>query len=229
MTTKKAHIMDILVLNPNTTESLTRSIGRQAEKVAASTTRITARNPAHGPAAIESAADEEESTTHMLALLEETPPESYDAIVIACGSDPGVAQIREKVGKPVLGIGQAAMLMACIYGDKFGAVVTSVESKDAIRDLVGHYGLLDRLADTYATELSVLDIATSLSQSRPIIEDHVRLAIADGASAVSLTCSAMGELAQPLSEKFGLPVIDGVQAAVKLLEAGLALSGNTKE
>jgi allantoin racemase len=221
--------MDILVLNPNTTSTMTQSIGLQAKRVAASTTRVTARNPSRGPAAIETAADEEESAAQMLALLEETPREAYDAIVVACGGDPGVAEIRQKVGKPVLGIGQAAMLLACMYGDKFSAIVTSVDSKDTIRDLVGHYGLLDRFGDTYATELSVLEIAASPEGAQKIIEDAVRQAIDDGASAVSLTCAAMGELALPLSQKFGLPVIDGVQAAVKLLEAGLVLSGTGAE
>lgn len=221
--------MDILVLNPNTTASMTRAIGLQAERAASSGTRVTTRNPDRGPAAIETAADEEESTEEMLALLDETPSDSYDAIVIACGGDPGVARIREKVGKPVLGIGQAAMLMGCMYGDTVGAVVTSLESKDIIRDLVDHYGLLDRLSDTYATELSVLEIAESPANAQAIIEDAIRQAIDDGASAVSLTCAAMGELAEPLSQKFGMPVIDGVQAAVKLLEAGLALSGTDTE
>jgi allantoin racemase len=218
-------MMDILVLNPNTTASMTEAIGRQAERAAASGTRITALNPKWGPAAIETAADEEESTVAMLELLDEMPGDGYDAIVVACGGDPGIEQIRRKVGKPVLGIGQAAMLMGCIAGDKVGAIVTSVESKDTIRDLVERYGLLDRLSDTYATELSVLEIAQSPDHARAIIEDSVRQAIEDGASAVNLTCAAMGELALPLTQEFGVPVIDGVQAAVKLLEAGLVLSG----
>jgi allantoin racemase len=217
--------MDILVLNPNTTASMTEAIGRQAERVAASGTRITALNPKWGPPAIENLADEQESTVAMLELLDELPSESYDAIVVACGGDPGVDEIRKKVGKPVLGIGQAAMLLACTAGGKVGAIVTSVGSKDLVRDLVDHYGLLDRLSDTYATELSVLEIAESPARARAVIADHVRQAIQDGASAVNLTCAAMGELALPLSQEFGLPVIDGVQAAVKLLEARQALSG----
>lgn len=217
--------MDLLVINPNTTASMTRSIGQQAEAVAGDGTRVIARNPSRGPAAIENAADEVECTGAMLEMLDETPADSYDAIVVACGGDPGVAEIRAKTGKPVIGIGEASMLIACMYGGKFSAIVTSVESKSTIEELVDHYGLGERFGETYATELSVLEIAESPTGVQPTIEAHVQQAIDDGASAVTLTCAAMGELALPLSRKFEMPIIDGVQAAVKLLEAGLILEG----
>ena len=42
--------MEIRIINPNTTASMTEKIGRAAQEVAATGTVITAVNPADGPA-----------------------------------------------------------------------------------------------------------------------------------------------------------------------------------
>ena len=50
--------MEIRIINPNTTASMTEKIGRAAQDVAATGTVITAINPADGPASIEGYYDE---------------------------------------------------------------------------------------------------------------------------------------------------------------------------
>jgi allantoin racemase len=57
------------------------------------------------------------------------------------------------------------------------------------------------------------------------INDEVRAALLDDrAEAIVLGCAGMTDLAQRLSQAHGIPVIDGVAAAVKLAE-GLAALG----
>jgi allantoin racemase len=45
--------MRILIVNPNTTASMTQKIGAAARRVASPGTEIVAVNPQHGPASIE--------------------------------------------------------------------------------------------------------------------------------------------------------------------------------
>ena len=52
----------------------------------------------------------------------------------------------------------------------------------------------------------------------------------DGAEAIVLGCAGMVELSRSLTERYGVPVIEGVGAAVKLVEglATLGLSTSTQ-
>ncbi len=50
--------MEILVINPNTTASMTHKIGEAARSVAGAGTTIIASNPADGPPSIEGYFDE---------------------------------------------------------------------------------------------------------------------------------------------------------------------------
>src|SRR5438128_1633035 len=55
---------------------------------------------------------------------------------------------------------------------------------------------------------------------------EISRALEKGAEAIVLGCAGMADLAQKLSRKFGVPVVDGVAAAVKQAEAlaGLRLT-----
>ena len=71
-------------------------------------------NPAYGPRSIESIYDELLSSagTLELALAQR---DNFDAFVIACYSDhPTVYALREITDKPVLGIAEASMYVACM-------------------------------------------------------------------------------------------------------------------
>jgi len=65
------------------------------------------------------------------------------------------------------------------------------------------------------------------SGARDKLSAEIDRAIAeDGAEAIVLGCAGMAELAAALSRRHGLPVVDGVAAAVRLAEAlvGLGLA-----
>ena len=88
--------MHILVVNPNTTASMTQKIGAAAQAVAASGTAIEAVNPTFGPPSIEGFYDEVFSIPGLLAQMRAAP--SADAYVIACFDDTGLA--RRAVSPP---------------------------------------------------------------------------------------------------------------------------------
>ena len=100
--------MRILVINPNTTASMTEKIGAAARQVAAAGTEIVARNPTTGPASIQGAEDGEAALPGLFEELDKA--DGFDAIVIACFDDTGLYAARKRTRIPVIGIGEAAFL-----------------------------------------------------------------------------------------------------------------------
>ena len=149
--------MKILVINPNTTLEMTKSIGEMAEKYCARGTEITAISPDWGPRSIEGHFEEYLSAMATVETVAKYK-EDYDAFVIACYGDPGVSACREVTEKPVVGIGEASMHMACFVGHKFSVVTVIPRIKPLLEDLVKQLGLTSKCASIRATNLSVLEI-----------------------------------------------------------------------
>ncbi len=212
--------MRILFINPNTSGEFTERIQKIARQYALPTTEVAAMNPRSGPRSIESIYDELLSSAGTLELLI-TELDNYDAFVIACYSDhPTVYAGREITEKPVLGIAEATMYLACMVGYKFSIVTTNDEWKPLLWDAVHHYGLTGRCASVRTTGMAVLDLeAAGEEDTYTMILEGARQAInQDGAEVICLGCAGMAGLDKQLEEVLGVPVIDGVVGALKLLE-----------
>ena len=64
---------------------------------------------ADGPSAVESNADAARVVPELLRTVPKWIAESYEAVVVGCFSDPGVAAIRDLTDIPVIGPGGSAM------------------------------------------------------------------------------------------------------------------------
>ena len=80
--------MRILIVNPNTTVSMTRRIEAAARAVAVAGAEITATNPAYGPPSIEGYYDEVFAIPGMIEEMRRA--EAFDACIIACFDDTGL-------------------------------------------------------------------------------------------------------------------------------------------
>jgi len=118
--------MRLLVINPNTTASMTEKIGTAARSAASPGTEILAMNPAQGPVSIEGYYDEALSVPGLLHLIQTTP--GYDAVIIACFDDTGLDAARCLTDRPVIGIGEAAYHFAAMLANKFSVVTTLARS-----------------------------------------------------------------------------------------------------
>lgn len=214
--------MKIVVVNPNTTASMTAKIGLAAEAASARGTTIVAVNPADGPPSIEGYFDEAFS---LPGLLSEIRSNEADAYVLACFDDTGLDAARCAVEQPVVGIGEAAFHMASLIAGRFGVVTTLARSVPAIEHNLVRYGLASRCTRVRASEVPVLDLEVEGSGARARISQEIaRARDADHAEAVVLGCAGMADLASILSREHGIPVLDGVACAIKLCE-GLATLG----
>ncbi|MEX6508872.1 aspartate/glutamate racemase family protein [Jiella sp. M17.18] len=219
--------MRLLVVNPNTTPSMTRTIGAAARAVAAPGTEIVAVEPSMGPASIEGVYD---GALAVPGLLQTIAAQPADGIVIACFDDTGLDAARSAAAVPVVGIGEAAYHVASLVSDRFTVITTLSRSVPVIERNLAVTGLRSRCARVRASDIPVLALEEPGSDARRRISDMVARALQeDGADGIVLGCAGMADFAAELSRAHGVPVIDGVAAAVKLIESLLALGLSTSK
>ncbi|WP_108838789.1 aspartate/glutamate racemase family protein [Tateyamaria sp. Alg231-49] len=210
--------MKILVVNPNTTSSMTDKIAIAARAVARQDTKIIATNSQDGPASIQGFLDVATCIPGLLAEVARHP--DVDAIVIACFDDTGVDAVRTLVKVPVLGIGEAGYHAASMIANKFSVITTLSRSVPGLENNLMRYGLAQKCASVRATDIPVLKLEEGDPATLFKIRSEIRDSIAqDNTEAIVLGCAGMAALMAELSEEFGLPVIDGVAAGVTFAEA----------
>ena len=210
--------MKILVVNPNTTSSMTTKIGIAAKAVARPDTEIIASNSQNGPASIQGYLDAANCVPGLLAEIKHHP--YVDAIVIACFDDTGLDAARCLTNVPVIGIGEAAYHAASMISTKFSVITTMSRSVVVLEDNLLRYGLSARCVKVRATDIPVLKLEEGDVATIDKICDQIRLAVAeDKAEAIVLGCAGMTDLVERMTQEFGLPVVDGVACAVSFAEA----------
>ncbi len=211
--------MRILLINPNSTTPMTAGIEKAARAAALPTTEVLAVSPEGVPPAIEGYADVARCVPPTLALAE-AEADRWDAIVIACHSDPGLEALRELVQNPVIGIGEASFLAACASGRRFSLITLTPRFIPRKREQVLRLGLGDRLASIRALGMGVVESFEGRDRLKDRFRAEAEAALRDdGADAVVLGCSGMAGTAEELQAHLGAPVVDPVAAAVKLAEA----------
>jgi allantoin racemase len=223
--------MKILFINPNTTQEFTDRIKAIAQRYALPGTSVTALNPLYGPRSIESIYDELLSAMGTLEVAISNI-DQHDACVIACYSDhPAIYAIREITDKPVVGIAEASMYLACMLGYKFSIVTTNKEWEPLLWDAVRHYGLVERCASIQTTGMPVLALeSANPEETYQMILSAARIAIEkDGAEVICLGCAGMTGLDKKLEEELKVPVIDGVVGALKILEGMVSYGVHTSK
>lgn len=216
--------MRLLVINPNTTERMTREIDASARSVAAIDCEITTVSPSMGPASIESHYEEALAVPGVLERVAEGERDGVDGHVVACFGDPGLDAARELAHGPVLGIAEAAMHAATLVGRRFGVVTTLGRTIGRAEELVLRYGFERACIGVSAVEVPVLELDDPAGGARAALAAECRRHLDAGAHSVVLGCAGMAGFCSSLSREIDAPVIDGVAAAVGLVQ-GLVRAG----
>lgn len=213
----------VVLVNPNTTASMTEIALRAAQEVAAPGTVLVGRTSPTGPASIESHVDESLCVPGLLqAVAEET---DADAFVVACFGDPGVEAVRELTGVPVVGIAEAAMKSATLLGRTFSVVTTLERTIGRARDLVTRHGLTAQCAGLHACDIPVLELETDPDGTYDrLLKVSAEVLRHDACDVLVLGCAGMADLPGRLAAELGVPVVDGVAAATTMAE-GLVRQG----
>jgi allantoin racemase len=217
--------MQIRLINPNTTASMTALIGEAASAVAARGTEISAVNPTFGAPSIESHHDDVWAAAGVAEQVRIGEADGVDAYVIACFGDPGLHAARELARGPVLGIAEAAFHAASMVSTGFSVITTLTRTCVIAEHLVLSYGFERQCRGIHGTDIAVLELHDPNSNAFNRVLTMAQQAIErERSGAIVLGCAGMADLCQALQLRLGVPVIDGVAAATKFAE-GLVTMG----
>lgn len=209
--------MKLLYLNPNSTGAMTRSVVTVAQ-AALPETEVIGWTNVSGPPAIQGAADGAAAVPGLRAMLPRARQVGADAIVIACFDDTGLDEIRAEAHCPVLGIGQAACVMAGLLGGGFSIVTTLDVSVPVIEANVARIGAPCRRVR--ASGLPVLTVEEGREETRArLAREILRAGAEDGVSVVVLGCAGMAGLHGDLAARTGMTLVEGVAASARLARA----------
>lgn len=159
--------------------------------------------------------------------------DGFDAVLITCFGDPMLHQIRQAVDIPVVSIGESALLMAAMMGERFGIVHISDYNILETRHTIARYGLSGRLANIRAIQETPREQGGAIFNAAHAIDSFRKVArelIADGAEVLIPACGLMSpalrlapgvemEFPHGLSEVDGVPVLDVLSCGIKMAEA----------
>lgn len=216
--------MKILVINPNSTSSMTAAIVAAGRRVASADVEIVGVTAPRGPEAIESYVDDAFAAPEVLRMI--ASHGGFDGYVIACSNDPGLFAARELTGAPVVGVGEAGFFQACLLAPTFAVLTTLKRANEQVWRQLDSYGLRSRCAAVLAAEVPVLETLAGGDESFQALLSSARVASdVHGAEAIVLGCAGMANTARQLESELHMPVVDGVVAAVSLME-GLVRGGH---
>ena len=213
----------ILVINPNSDESVTEGMIRELKGFHFSEgPRIECVSLSDGPFGIESQADIEAVTLPLRKMVSES--RNVDAFVIACYSDPGLHVCREASEKPVFGIQECGVLTAMSLGDRFGVIALQERSIRRHLRYLRQMGVMERLAGERAASLSVRESVSGKGTFEKLLKAAKQLRDSDQADTIILGCAGMAAHRAKLELVIGIPVIAPVQAAVSMAMHSLLIT-----
>jgi allantoin racemase len=221
--------MRIIVVNVNTSESMTTGIDEAARRYASPGTEVVTLQPYFGAEAVDC---NFESYISAVAVMDRVLAydEPYDAVVMAGFGEHGRDGLQELIEQPVIEICEASAHVAMMLGRAYSVVTTLQRSVPPIEDRLRLAGLSDRCASVRASGMSTLEVDEDPGGAMRAIVAEARRAVEDDhAEVICLGCAGMAGLEEAITTELHVPVIDGIGAAVRLAEALVGLGLKTSK
>lgn len=169
---------------------------------------------------IDSATDAALAAPEIITLAINAEKSGYHAVVIYCFSDPALDACRELLKIPVVGAGQAACLLAPMVGRQAGLLLANEARKPEKQLFVEQCGLnpsrmgaiggLQLFVDPWQQREQAVELLTAAGK---------KLLASSNVQVLILGCLSFLGLAEILSQRLGVPVIDAAAAAVSMAES----------
>jgi len=210
--------MKILVANPNTSTGVTDRLLAAGKLVASSGTELLPMTAPHGVPYIATRAEATIGAAAALEMLAERRG-GIDAAIIAAFGDPGLGGARELFDFPVVGMAEAAMLVACTLGRRFAIVSFAKALEPWFAEIVAWHGLSGRCAAIRTLDEGFRSIDDVQNEKEQVLVDLANSTVRnDAADVVILAGAPLAGMADKVKERIPVPVVDGIQAAVTMAE-----------
>ena len=148
--------MNLLIVNPNTSEAMTNDIKKTINCIKREDTQVTVVSLDFGPEGLESFYDYTLSAFGLCRLLKKEK-DKYDGVLVACYGDPGLYAAKEICDCPVVGIAETSISIALLLGGKFAVLAASEKAVPMMENMVLQYGMRERCAGVFPLNMGVLD------------------------------------------------------------------------
>jgi Asp/Glu/hydantoin racemase len=210
--------MKILIANPNTSTGVTDRLVASAKVVASTGTELLPMTASRGVPYIATRAEAAIGAAAALEMLAERRSE-VDAAVVAAFGDPGLGGARELFDFPVVGMAEAAMLVACTLGRSFAIVSFSRSLEPWFAEIVAWHGLSGRCAAIRTLDEGFRSIEDVQDEKESVLVDlALRTVTDDAADVVILAGAPLAGLANKIRDRVPVPLVDGIQAATVMAE-----------
>ncbi len=211
--------MKIKVVLPVPHDMWNKVILESCKKAADKETQIEVVNTRKGAETLEGFYYASFAEVEVIKEVIKAEKEGFNAVVVWCTGNVGVEASREVVNIPVVGIVEAAHLLAMLLGRRFSELV-SVEnvivrhSRNA--DIIG---AKSKLASVRAIGIPMKDFHKDLEFTlKKMLEAGKKAVEEDKADVIILGCGAMLGITEKLSRELGIPVIEPGEAGIKMAE-----------
>jgi allantoin racemase len=206
------------LLNPNTTTAVTDLLYAAGTKVASPGTELVAATAKRGVPYIATRAEAQIGGAIALEMLAAADAD-VDAAIIAAFGDPGLFGARELFDFPVVGLAEAAMLTACMLGRRFSIVTFARALAPWYQECVAMHGLEARCAGIRTLDGSFQSISNVQAEKEDLLVALANRAVEqDDADVVILSGAPLAGLADKVSQRIPVPVVDPTAAAVRQAE-----------
>jgi len=209
--------MAVIIINPNSTASMTASMLAQARKSAPSVD-FEGWTSTDGPEAIQGAADGDAARLPLLKLVDRASSQGADGIIIGCFDDTALEEAAAIANCPVIGIGQASYHYAALRHWRFSVVTTLSISTPVIQENIERYGFGHIVSKVRASEIPVLELeANTHGASKVVAQEALAAEQKDDISAIILGCAGMVEIVDAVRSQLTKAVLDPVECAAQCM------------
>ncbi|UGV28128.1 Asp/Glu racemase [Rhodopseudomonas boonkerdii] len=201
--------MRILLINPNTTESVTALVAQHVTSVAGHDATFVPVTGRFGARYISTRASSA-IAAHAALDAYATHGAGCDAVYLACFGDPGLMALREVAGVPVVGMAEASCIAAAKRG-RFAIVTGGTLWKPMLTEFVASIGLADKLTGVRTIAPTGGEIATNPDAALTSLARACTACVTDdGADIVILGGAALAGLSDRIQPDVPVPVLCSV-------------------
>jgi allantoin racemase len=208
--------MRLLVINPNTTPSVTQKLllaGRALAPPGVTLTGATGRFGARYISSRSAAAIAGHATLDAYAEY----GAGHQGVLLACFGDPGLFALRELAHCPVLGLAEASCLAAASGGRKFSILTGGERWGPMLREFIASIGLSHALASIRAVAPTGGEIAANPAAAHDLLAaEAAEAARNDGAEAVILGGAGLVGIAAHIRDRVPVPLFCSVELGFQM-------------
>ncbi|RDB42680.1 hydrogenase expression protein HupH [Halomonas sp. DQ26W] len=219
--------MRLLLLNGNSNVSMTEQMAGRARELLGHEAEIVADTATDSVAYIGSRRECALAGAALVPLVERhltEDPIGFDAILLACFGEPGIAAVREISPVPVVGMLEASLLTAIQLGERFSIITPGERWPRMIEDGLHGLGLTRRCLGINAIVIDDLRLPDQREQAgqrlaATLEAQYARLA----PDVVIIGGAAFAGLAPDMPRPAGCRLLDCFEAAVMQCQALMCL------